>query len=60
MVSTRPARRVTTFRLVVWGGACVRLGAAVLVAPGRRCPQGVPSCDVVRVNPTPGVGWGFA
>jgi hypothetical protein len=48
------------FRLVIWRGIFARLGVAVLAAPGRTCPTATPGCDVVRVNPTPGLGWGFA
>lgn len=35
------------YRWMVWRGLNVRLGAAVLLEPGQ----------VVRVNPTPGIGW---
>lgn len=46
------------FRLSIWKGSFARLGVAVLGAPNRECAEGA-SCARVRVNPTPGVGWGF-
>lgn len=38
------------YRWMVWKGLNVRLGAAVLLEPGRE----------VQVNPTPGIGWSHA
>ena len=38
------------FRWAVWKRIDLRLGAAVLLAPGKR----------VRVNPTPGISWSFS
>ena len=48
------------FRLVIWQGIFLRLGATVLAAPGRRCPAALPECDRVRVTPATALGWGFA
>jgi hypothetical protein len=38
------------FRWAIWKGIDLRLGAAVLLAPGKR----------VHVNPTPGISWSFS
>jgi hypothetical protein len=46
------------FRLVVWQGLFVRLGASALYAPGRDCPTD--ECSTVKFRPNPAVGWAIA
>lgn len=48
------------FRLVIWQGIFLRLGATALAAPGRQCPAALPDCDRVRITPATALGWGFA
>ena len=46
------------FRLVVWEGLFVRLGASALYAPGRDCPTD--ACSTVKFRPSPALGWAVA